>query len=441
MDNITDINQSSQSAGFKKPQRFRIAYSINNYQPVKSTYIAEEPLFYIDEEGSLDDEMLMDDGMFDMIEEELKTLERDLNSIKRNEGRNKKEENFLEFLADGSFLDEQAAPLDRDAIQARITDTLSKSRMAKTLLAFANKNNIDLKITDQTMSVVYDKKAKAVFVRDDLDFSDQIFLTIEALRQVWQDCHKATKHPLTFHPDHAVLAGRAQAADLKVCLIRCLWELKLAGETQFWDKAESSTLYDLARSFAREALMDFRSLDSGKAHSAVFEAWFLSTRCNHQDGVLIQSMLAENNNFVFDSSAASYKNLTLLISALGEQPHGKNYLARFTDLIMNDPLFTDVRDRSNANFLWFVKFERAYNEAEQDLQSNVVTTLPGIEPVQKNNNKDTGYDTQQQGEALFQQGFRPTFGENFSERRQINGDNVVVVDFIGNSIDKEERIF
>jgi len=68
--------------------------------------------------------------------------------------------------------------------------------------------------------------------------------------------------------------------------------------------------------------------------------------------------------------------------ALGEQPYGKNYLARFTDLIINDPLFTDVRDRSNANFLWFVKFERAYNEAEQDLQFDGVTTLPGIERVQ-----------------------------------------------------------
>ena len=35
---------------------------------------------------------------------------------------------------------------------------------------------------------------------------------------------------------------------------------------------------------------------------------------------------------------------------------------------MTDPIFTDVRDRSNANFLWFIKFERSFKETEQELQ-------------------------------------------------------------------------
>jgi hypothetical protein len=32
-------------------------------------------------------------------------------------------------------------------------------------------------------------------------------------------------------------------------------------------------------------------------------------------------------------------------------------------------VFSEVRDRSNANFLWFVKFESAFSQAEQELQS------------------------------------------------------------------------
>ena len=35
---------------------------------------------------------------------------------------------------------------------------------------------------------------------------------------------------------------------------------------------------------------------------------------------------------------------------------------------MDDAIFNEVRDRSNANFLWFVKFERSFRETEQHLQ-------------------------------------------------------------------------
>jgi hypothetical protein len=55
--------------------------------------------------------------------------------------------------------------------------------------------------------------------------------------------------------------------------------------------------------------------------------------------------------------------------ALGEQPFGKNYLAPYAQMIIEDPVFTEVRDRSNANFLWFIKFERSFRETEQALQS------------------------------------------------------------------------
>jgi len=65
------------------------------------------------------------------------------------------------------------------------------------------------------------------------------------------------------------------------------------------------------------------------------------------------------------------KSLTAgIISALGSVPYGKNYLAQHATTIMEDAIFTDVRDRSNANFLWFIKFERSFRETEQELQTS-----------------------------------------------------------------------
>jgi len=204
-----------------------------------------------------------------------------------------REERVLEFLADGSFLDEKSFDLNHEDIKNRLIDAIQKSRMAKTLLTFAQDSNIDVKITDQVDTVFYDKESQAIFVRDDVDFNDQVLMTIETLRVVWQDLKKARKHPLTFHPDHAVLVSRAQAADLKATLMRCVWELKLAGDDQYWKAIESSTLKDLARTFSREALSDFRNLDNGKAGAAVFESWFLSERSNNQDKILIQTMFTK----------------------------------------------------------------------------------------------------------------------------------------------------
>jgi hypothetical protein len=125
---------------------------------------------------------------------------------------------------------------------------------------------------------------------------------------------------------------------------------------------------DLARAFAREAYLDFRTINNGVAAAAVFESWFLSERCRVEDRKLIQQMLADYRGYVFDSESSSRKVSADLIIALGSQPFGKNYLAPYVGTITSDVLFTEVRDRSNANFLWFIKFEKSFRETEQELQ-------------------------------------------------------------------------
>jgi hypothetical protein len=126
---------------------------------------------------------------------------------------------------------------------------------------------------------------------------------------------------------------------------------------------------DLARAFAHEAFLDFRTINNGVASAAVLEAWFLSERCKNEDKQLIQQMLNDTQGYVFES-AEPMKSVTAdLIAALGTMPFGKNYLAMHAGTIMDDTIFTDVRDRSNANFLWFIKFERSFRETEQELQN------------------------------------------------------------------------
>jgi len=138
---------------------------------------------------------------------------------------------------------------------------------------------------------------------------------------------------------------------------------------------------DLTRAFAREAYMDFRSVNGGEASAAVFEAWFMSERCRQEDRRLIQQMLADYQGYVFENINPSTTVTAELILALGSQPQGKsagkNYLSQYVTAIMGDALFTEIRDRSNANFLWFIKFERSFRETEQELQTSETDPVSG----------------------------------------------------------------
>jgi len=110
----------------------------------------------------------------------------------------------------------------------------------------------------------------------------------------------------------------------------------------------------------------------------MLEAWFLSERCRQQDKKIIQAMLADYNGYVFESNSSSQNVTVELISSLGEMPFGKNYLSAHAATIMEDPVFAEVRDRSNANFLWFIKFERTFKETEQYLQIDQIRWLQTI---------------------------------------------------------------
>ena len=194
-------------------------------------------------------------------------------------------------------------------------------------------------------------------------------LAIRELRRVWQHRNGALLNPLIFHPDQAILVNRAQIADLAVIMVRVAWELQLAGEKAPWERLANSSMADLAHAFSRESCLDFRNLNNGNAQSAVFESWFLSERCCKEDKNLVQLMLADYQGYVFDTQQSSQNVTAELVIALGSMPFGKNYLAPHINTILNEAIFTETRDRSNANFLWFIKFERSFRETERELQT------------------------------------------------------------------------
>lgn len=378
-DNTIEINLSCGDA-------CRVSYLLNNEQPVRCTIIGDQPLFYMDFEGAeydLDDfenfELTEDPFGFESIEESVKRLHNRLKDgfSDTPEHDRKNEKRYGGFLDAAMQMTEKTSddvnrPNDlnqHEFMKADLIATLNKSRVTREYIAYGKTFDMDFIYTSQIETAVYDKESGHIYMNPSLDKTNQLLLALRELRRMWQHRNGVLLHPLTFHPDQAILVNRVQIADLAVAVIRGAWELQLSDEKDAWDKIENSSMGDLARAFARESFMDFRTLNNGVAAAAVFEAWFLSDRCREVDRDLIQQMLADYQGYVFENQQSSIQIGAELVITLGKMPFGKNYLASHINTIMNDALFTEVRDRSNGNFLWFIKFERSFRETEQELQT------------------------------------------------------------------------
>tara|TARA_R110002095_G_scaffold60805_2_gene51625 strand:- start:4679 stop:6007 length:1329 start_codon:yes stop_codon:yes gene_type:complete len=353
-----------------------VAYTINDFQPVICTHIGDQPLYYLDEAEITEEEGLFDPAELGMLAEEIQTLKKEILGFdslstyieeKTMVAFTEFSENMEDFNTVGDFF------LSADKQRVRLEEIkflLGESRLAAAFLDTAKEYNVKIMMSEQVEKAFYDRRSGTIFLYPHMDIQNHILLATRELRRHWQHRQGALINPLTFTPEHAILINRAQEADLAVSVIRIAWELQLAGKRDVWERVENSPLSDLARAYAREALVDFRTINNGMASAAIFEGWFLSERCRQKDKKIIQEMLADHNGYVFQNDQSSHTVTSELISALGEMPFGKNYLAQHAHIIMDDPIFMEVRDRSNANFLWFIKFERTFKEAEQDLQTD-----------------------------------------------------------------------
>lgn len=397
-----------------------MAYTLNNTQPVICTLVADQPYFYMEEELSSEEEDILGFEHMDSFEQEILDLRKKIEAYDQMaKSYDVYPEQTLEIFSQEAsrICTSQVQPSisERAGKVACIQEQLSLSRMGGALLAFAQNKNVNFVESAQEPSARYDSNQNAILINPSLSDAQIILLAGRELRRHWQHRHGVMINPLSFHPDHAILINRAQHADLCVAMIRLGWELQLAGQKEVWGYIENSHFSDLGRAFAREAFVDFRSLNSGKASQAAFESWFLSERCCYQDKLLIQKMLADHEGYVFSDTQTSRFVSIELMNALGEQPFGKNYLAANARLIIEDPLFAEVRDRSNANFLWFVKFERSFQETEQALQSEGL--LQGADVLFAQNPHSAGDEDHDDHQTVIQ--FKP----NSHASRLFNGGN------------------
>ena len=355
----------------------RMACHMGNFKPVAiCNILGDQPLFYIDyvdqeEADFLDPMSLTDNGVpaeyfADNIDELRRRMAR-LESASQHIDGYARENIEAAFDKAATFAGDTQSTLTLEAL----TNAISQSRMLASLLADTSSKGLTLRLNAQVDTATYDRDQLTVNVNPRLAPAMAALAAARALRQAWLHINGAAIHPLHFAPEEAVLLNRIQQADLSIMALRAAWEMNLSGDKSAWARILTISGYDLAVGFAREAIADFRALNNGHAGHAAFERWFFSGRCKDVDRKLIQSMLADNHGLIFENSQVSKMVTNDIIAKTGELPTGKNYLSGLIEIILSDPLFTEVRDRSNANFLWFIKFERSFRASEEGLEHNL----------------------------------------------------------------------
>lgn len=214
-------------------------------------------------------------------------------------------------------------------------------------------------------------KNKVCYVNPDISEVDTLLLEVKALRAAYLDIKGAKINPLQYSPDDAILINRIYKADQAAFLCRVAWECKLNGSNGLWNRIKDSSLKNIAQAFTKEAQSNWRSLRSGEAMTFALETYFLSDIFSCIDRILIKQMLADYGGYIFDDSLKekNIPSVAELLTKIGQvNDNSKNYLVKYVNTIMSDPIFTDIRDRSNANFLWFIKFERSFREKEEELK-------------------------------------------------------------------------
>lgn len=335
--------------------------------------VGDQPLFYIDD--SADEDFMFEEDMIDHVggllpndEKFLAQMRAKLESYDKTAKALSTFENILpEHQFDAVFKTKSEKSLSLKSI----LDFGQQSAIFKSYLDFTAKQGVDIQLSDGIQTSIYNRKDKIILLNPNLNLVGATTSLVQSMRMVWNHKQGILINPLSFQPDEAILINRLFAADLDVTKTSYLWDLKLAGHDEAWMMAMNGADYDLCSAYAMEAMTDFRSIKGGLAARATFEKWFLTSRCKSHDREIIQTMMGGHTDMDIDNVDASRVIAMDVIVGLGKRPEAQNYLSAIIMPIMNDAIYGEVRDRSNANFLWFVTFERRMREMEQELQEGV----------------------------------------------------------------------
>jgi len=362
---------------YKGAQAVKVSCHVGDYGSTAiCNMIGDQPLFYI-EDSAEEDDFLMIEGdvdasmMLPADEEFITKMRAKLESYdKTAKALSVSEIQTPEQRFDSVFAKSES----KTNSMKSILDYGQKSAVFKSYLDFIIDTKIEIEFATDVQTSSYNRTTSKILLNPLLDQFSACSALIKSMRMAWNHKQGVLVNPLSFQPEEAILVHRILNADMDVTKISFLWDLKLAGDEHAWMNAMTGADYDLCSAYAMEAMTDFRSIKGGLAPRATFEKWFLSARCKNFDREIIQTMMGGHTDMDIDNVDASRVIAMDVIAGLGNRPDGKNYIAPIVAQVMNDALFTEVRDRSNANFLWFVTFERRMNELEQELQDDVSST-------------------------------------------------------------------
>lgn len=265
-------------------------------------------------------------------------------------------------------------------VQSRTARALFESAAAKDLEIFYDAQNMG----GQSYSSTADRAA-IITLNPFRTRGDLLNMLVRELRRLWQHGQGALVNPLSFDPDDAILLNRAQLADAFMVSVRVAWELKLGGHQDAWNYLAGSPMADIGRAFEVKAQSDFRTLNNGAAARAAYDKFFEDSRTKIHDKRLIHQMLLDENGYMrrppdptpspAPKAASKRRSSGIsidLFKKLGELPEGRNYLSLKGGKSPTDFCYAAVEDRSNANFLWFIKFERSFHEKELQMVNESV---------------------------------------------------------------------
>lgn len=254
-----------------------------------------------------------------------------------------------------------------------LLDIVSKSRTASYMLNNDKMKNVEILYDEQVMpSQLYiTPKQVVVALNPNRPKGELINTFTKELRHAWQYNNGTLVNPMGFEPDEAILINRVQYADSLVNSIKIAWELNLIGESEAWDYMGVSNLSGIVRTFEATARKDFRTLNNGEASRKVFDEFFGKNNSKTTDKKLIHQMLLDDKGYMKVTNKKSSVNIEFF-SKMGEMPFSSNYLFVTGKPSPKDSSYYKVEDRSNANFLWFVKFECQYKEKEILMVKEVV---------------------------------------------------------------------
>ncbi len=360
--NILDEMMSAVALSSNQP---KIAMTFKGQAPVMCSFVASDNHFYAD---ASDDELMM--SFEDSLEADL------ADSMIPDALKQAKEtsEGFitlgdpecgLPLTDDLAALCENAfAPVQGSSIDDAL-DMLKHSDLAREYIAFATDNNIAIEASNIIDQMDVDYASNTIFI----PIAQNVVATALNIVRGIRAMQMVDVRALLVNPDRAILLNRSMQAELACAPVQVAWEMKLSGDNTAWDYVSKSGVADLAYAFAHRASDDFRALRDGKAAIAAFDQWFYSGRTRKADRALIQVLLASSDEASEAIETSNSEAIEALRSVGKRSNIGRNYLIDHFMTLLDDGFYGEVRDRSNANFMWFVKFERSFRDAEIKMQT------------------------------------------------------------------------